>query len=200
MRSLFICLLLFSSLVYARMYQWIEPGSGTTQLSGKPPAWYRSTEGGPRIFVFEKGRVIDDTSIEVSDNERELLRQRAFIKAEEDREGAREKLAKANKIKAEFDKKSEEASAQEQPGEAMDEETEISLPDLIEDEETPESKDTPKSKDTGTVLEEMRALIGEWEKEQTRSARNLLEKIDTPSTEASDVNPETSESEETNAQ
>ncbi len=194
MRSLFICLLLFSSLVHARMYQWIEPGSGTTQLSGKPPAWYRSTEGGPRIFVFEKGRVIDDTSIEVSDNERELLRQRAFIKAEEDREAAREKLAKANKIKAEFDKKSEEASAQEQPGEAMDEETEISLPDLIEDEET------PKSKDTGTVLEEMRALIGEWEKEQTRSARNLLEKIGTPSTEASDVNPGTRESEETSAQ
>jgi len=31
--------------VQAQMYQWTDPESGTTQLSGKPPAWYRSVEG-----------------------------------------------------------------------------------------------------------------------------------------------------------
>jgi hypothetical protein len=53
--------------VAARMYQWNDPATGTTQLSGAPPAWYRSGETGPRVFVFERGRLIDDTGVAVDE-------------------------------------------------------------------------------------------------------------------------------------
>ncbi|MGH8507683.1 MAG: hypothetical protein ACREVH_03050 [Gammaproteobacteria bacterium] len=62
----------------ARMYQWINPSSGNTQFSGTPPTWYRSPLGGPRILVFESGKVIDDTAIVVPDGMRNELRSRAF--------------------------------------------------------------------------------------------------------------------------
>jgi hypothetical protein len=68
------------------MYQWVDPDNGTTQLSGKPPVWYRSGENGPRIFVFDKGRVIDDTAIEVSAAERNRLRQQALRRTVEESE------------------------------------------------------------------------------------------------------------------
>ena len=71
--------------VQAQMYQWTDPESGTTQLSGKPPAWYRSVEGGPRVFVFNRGKIVDDTGIKISDEQRISLRTKAFINAEEDR-------------------------------------------------------------------------------------------------------------------
>ena len=188
MRLLFIGLILFSSLVHARMYQWIEPDSGTTQLSGKPPAWYRSEEGGPRVFVFEAGRVIDDTTIKVSDRERELLRQRAFIKVEEDEEIARGKLERANKLKEEFDNKSKETSVQEPP----------SVQEPLEEIEAMESSDAPavaadleipRGEAGDKILEEMRALIAEWEKKQSRSALETIEKSEGLAPETSPANP-----------
>src|SRR5690554_7481361 len=51
----------YTTLFRSRMYQWIDPDTQTTQLSGKPPTWYRSAEGGPRVLVFEKGLMVDDT-------------------------------------------------------------------------------------------------------------------------------------------
>jgi hypothetical protein len=177
LRVLFISLILFSSSGHARMYQWVEPDSGTTQLSGKPPAWYRSAEGGPRIFVFERGRIIDDTSIEVSNKQRELLRQSAFIKVEEDREAASAKLARANKLKSEFDNKVEETPIQEESEELV-EIPEIPPPAFVEDEET------ESSREKDTILDEMRALIADWEKQQSKSARDLIEQIETPNSES----------------
>jgi len=46
----------------ARMYEWIDPDTGTVQLAGRPPPWYRTTLTGPRVRVIEHGRVIDDTA------------------------------------------------------------------------------------------------------------------------------------------
>ncbi|GEM_PF-3261798 len=66
---------------WARMYQWVDPGSGRTHMSGVPPAWYRSGEAGPRIFVFENGQIIDDTRITVSEETRQALREQAFKNA-----------------------------------------------------------------------------------------------------------------------
>ncbi len=62
------------------MYQWINPSSGNTQLSGNPPTWYRSPQsgGGPRVLVFERGKVIDDTAIAVPEGTRDELRSQAF--------------------------------------------------------------------------------------------------------------------------
>ena len=176
LRVLFISLILFSSFGHARMYQWVEPDSETTQLSGKPPAWYRSADGGHRVFVFEGGRIIDDTSIKVSNEQRELIRQRAFVKAEEDREAARAKLARANKLKSEFDNKAEETAIQEGSEEIV-ETPEMPSPALVEGEET------EKSGEEDTVLDEMRSLIADWEKQQSKNARDLIEQINIPESE-----------------
>ncbi len=62
----------------ARMYQWQNPVTGTTQLSGTPPAWYRGSDRGPRVYVFENNQLVDDTGIAVSAAQREALRGEAF--------------------------------------------------------------------------------------------------------------------------
>lgn len=46
----------------APMYQWVDPQTGTVQLAGQPPPWFRRGEPGPRVRVFEHGKVIDDTA------------------------------------------------------------------------------------------------------------------------------------------
>ena len=48
------------------------------QLSGSPPAWYRSTSPGPRVYVFDNGRLIDDTAVTVSHEQRMVLRANAL--------------------------------------------------------------------------------------------------------------------------
>ena len=55
----------------ARMYQWTNAPSGTVQLSGTPPAWYRNGGSGPRIFVFDNGVLVDDTELLVSEEHRQ---------------------------------------------------------------------------------------------------------------------------------
>ncbi|MCC6708645.1 MAG: hypothetical protein IT492_13900 [Gammaproteobacteria bacterium] len=64
--------------VAARMYQWQNPATGTTQMSGTPPAWYRSGDAGPRVYVFENNQLVDDTGIAVSDTQRDALRAAAL--------------------------------------------------------------------------------------------------------------------------
>jgi hypothetical protein len=46
-----------------RMYQWVDPQTGTVQLGGQPPPWFRRAEPGPRVRVYEHGKVIDDTAL-----------------------------------------------------------------------------------------------------------------------------------------
>lgn len=147
------------------MYQWVDPESGTTQLSGKPPAWYRSTESGPRTFVFDKGVVIDDTAIKVSDEQQELLRRDAFYQVEADREKARQKFLEAEKLKASMEgSESDEVLIQEPNEETY---TEITVED---------DKKTGDSKPDSDVItaEEMRALITAWEEKRTKDAKELL--------------------------
>ncbi len=62
----------------ARMYEWRQPGTGTVQLSGTAPSWYRGTVPGPRVRVHARGRVVDDTAWEVPDDERAALRAAAL--------------------------------------------------------------------------------------------------------------------------
>ena len=62
----------------ARMYQWVDPRSGTVQLSGAAPAWYRGAQSGPRVFVFENGRLVDDTARAVAPDQAAALRAGAF--------------------------------------------------------------------------------------------------------------------------
>ena len=92
---LFGLLLICCRQVGARMYQWINPETGTTQFSGKPPTWYRSGDGGPRIFVFENSRLIDDTARVLVPAERDRLQRQAFMPAEADKQADKEKYLEA---------------------------------------------------------------------------------------------------------
>ena len=171
-RALLILLLLCSSNgIYARMYQWVDPATGSTQLSGKPPHWYRSATSGPRVFVFESSQVVDDTGIRVSDTERERLRQEAFLQADEDRQHARDKLLDARRLDAALMQKH-----------AMHEDEDAEQAPVVEDilkEEVAAKPAPPAATDEPTTLEQMRKLIAEWEKATTEKARGLL---DTPPT------------------
>ena len=68
----------------ARMYQWSNAATDTVQLSGSPPAWYRSSVQGPRVFVFDNGQLIDDTAVEVAEEHRQVLHANAFGRADDD--------------------------------------------------------------------------------------------------------------------
>jgi hypothetical protein len=170
MRILFILLLTFTITVEARMYQWVEPGSETTQLSGKPPSWYRSAAGGPRVFVFDKGRLVDDTAIEVDDDVRHSMRQQAFMEAEEDRQIAKEKIAKAQELKNKYKKVEPEKTV------PVIEDTDDSVMD--EDffsEETIEADQDDDSIINEEKMDNLRQIIADWEKAQTESAKQAIE-------------------------
>jgi uncharacterized membrane protein len=73
-----IILAVCAGLAEARMYQWSNAATGSIQLSGSPPAWYRSPSPGPRILVFDNGQLIDDTAVPVSEEQRRELRAEAL--------------------------------------------------------------------------------------------------------------------------
>ena len=135
----------------ARMYQWQNPATGTTQLSGTPPVWYRSAEPGPRVYVFDNNQLVDDTGIAVSDAQRESLRAAAFGAAEQ-----------------------HEASISAAP--ATPQPVTPAAPAAIPAPET--SADAPKlSTDTGMSdkAAALKALIDAWDQRQLDHARSLLD-------------------------
>ncbi len=166
--------------VQAQMYQWTDPESGTTQLSGKPPAWYRSVEGGPRVFVFNRGKIVDDTGIKISDEQRISLRTQAFINAEEDRIAAQQKATEAAKLKAAMENKSEEITEENIDVKALPDESQINLEEVMamekpDDEELMEAEISEEEES----IEKMKALIEEWVKvnddKRTEEAKALLQ-------------------------
>lgn len=171
MRLSLVLLLVFSQNISARMYQWTETDTGSTQLSGKPPMWYRSAASGPRVFVFDKGRLIDDTAVEVDEDVRQQLRQKAFVLVEEDQQKAKDKLAKSLKIKQKFvedePKKAELEDRKETLKEAARDNELIVEEDFIDDQEEDASSEN--------TVDDLRQLITEWENAQTESAKKALE-------------------------
>jgi len=159
---LFVLLLQISSVAVARMYQWTDPDTGTTQLSGKPPSWYRSGDTGPRVFVFENGRVIDDTGISLPESENERLRQDALLKVEDDRQAALEKLVQAMRQKAMIDLQNRGEEVEEMPAEITAERQRV-------------VESVPQETTITPTAEEMRALLDQYEQLRTENARLLLE-------------------------
>jgi len=166
--------------VQAQMYQWTDPESGTTQLSGKPPAWYRSVEGGPRVFVFNRGKIVDDTGIKISDEQRISLRTKAFINAEEDRIAAQQKATEAAKLKAAMENKSEEITEENIDVKALLDEPQINLEEVmamekLDDEELMGAEISEEEES----IEKMKALIEEWVKvsddKRTEEAKAVLQ-------------------------
>ncbi len=135
--------------VSARLYQWVDPGTGTTQMSGRPPAWYRGNQAGPRVFVFDGGRLIDDTARHVPDAERDVLRTQAF------------------------------APEPETPmADAVTEGTDAEPPSPIEAAgPKPAPVEGPKGPLPGVdqaTIERLKAIIGEWDRRQTEEAKRFL--------------------------
>ena len=162
-----IILLLISTVTFARMYQWVDPDTKTTQLSGKPPYWYRSGETGPRVIVFDNGRVIDDTGIQLSETEEDRIRQEALIIVEQDRQEALEKLMQANRQKAALDPQIEDDEAPE----------EIKFDVRLEEEEVDDGGQQEDENSEEQIEERMRALIEEYESIRTQNARELVETV-----------------------
>ncbi|MBT7951635.1 MAG: hypothetical protein HN764_08430 [Gammaproteobacteria bacterium] len=128
--------------------------------------WYRSADGGPRVFVFDNSKVIDDTGIAVSDEQREHLRQKAFLRADKDKAGAREKLLKAKTMNAALLQKKKMEEVAQQKLEPVVEEVPIQLPEL--------SSEKPSMSEEATTQEQMRQVIEAWEKVKTERAKDLL--------------------------
>ncbi len=169
-----LCVVISGS-VYARMYQWTESDSGTTHLSGKPPVWYRGSGDGPRVYVFDNGRLIDDTAIEVDDEVRNQLRQQAFVLVEQDREDARKKNAKALELKQKYVKETPKQSDELKTRVIEEEPLDPILDNRAEatakqDEAEEENEDSAKT----NLEDELRAMIADWEKSQTESAKKSL--------------------------
>lgn len=167
-----IFLILIAGLVEARMYQWVNPGTGSSQLSGKPPAWYRTEAGGPRVLVFENSQLLDDTSVNVEPQQRLKLRQEAFqLSAEEQKKGLTSKEAIARleeQIRALV-----ESPELDQYLQSPDAETDLEeLPELIT-EGAPEKK--PETESADERVERLKALISRWDDRRTSEARSLLD-------------------------
>ena len=162
MRSRALSLFLLAGLVIvpvsvsARMYQWVDPGTGTTHWSGRPPAWYRGSQRGPRVLVFDGGRLIDDTARRVPDAERDVLRTQAF--APEPQALTPTADARAEGVDAEPPSPIEAAGPKAAPVEGPKVGAEVPLPGV----------------DHATI-ERLKAIIGEWDRRQTEEAKRFLE-------------------------
>lgn len=168
-RTFLLLLLLCCSLpAAARMYKWVDPRTGITQLSGKPPPWYRNGQSGPRVFVFQRGRVVDDTGIKVTAAERDRLRQEALLDASGNSAEARKQLRQARQLQASMEDKNQEgsAAAPEKPAAAT-------KPPPPPTQPPPANGGKPADQKQQTE-EAMRALINQWEKSRTDNAKNVV--------------------------
>jgi hypothetical protein len=142
--------------VSARMYQWVDPDTGTTHWSGRPPAWYRGSQRGPRVLVFDGGRLIDDTARRVLDAERDVLRAQAFAP---DPEAATPTAdAPAEGVDAEPPFPIDAAGPKAAPVEGPKIGAEVPLPGVDQ-----------------ATIERLKAIIGEWDRRQAEEAKRFLE-------------------------
>lgn len=167
-------MIMLSGTAHARMYQWTEPETSSTQLSGKPPVWYRSESGGPRVFVFENGHLIDDTAVEVSEDVREQMRQQAFVLVEEDRQKASDKITKSQELKQKFVKEKSDKDIESNQDEM--EQAPIIIEPVLEEPSRDENLDDDQNKksDVEKTSEDLRKMIEVWEKTQTENAKKVL--------------------------
>lgn len=152
------------------MYQWVNPGTGRTQMSGTPPAWYRAAPAGtpgkrtPRVLVFENGQLIDDTAIAVSEERRIQLRQQAFRGAD-----VEARAAAAARPEAGTPPVSEATSAAVGSGGG-----DFSEP-------KPQATTTPAAPaNSDETISRMKALIEQWDRQKTEQAKTLIQEQPAP--------------------
>lgn len=172
---IFFSQFVLSQSVQAQMYQWVDPETGTTQLSGKPPVWYRSAEGGPRVFVFNRGKVVDDTGIDISDEQRISLRTKAFVSAEGDRLAAKKKAMEAAKLKAAMKRNADKTLMQDGEIAGFPDEPQNESRDEVVEAPVVEELAEIETREEEISVEKMKALITEWESKRTEKAKALLQ-------------------------
>ena len=145
----------------ARMYQWEQPRSGRIQLSGDAPAWYRSVHPGPRVLVFDNGKLVDDTGIAVSDIQRQWLREQALG------EEAEEALASSAETQA--PETSLQAALAEAAKAGVDIEALASSAQREVDEEN-----TLLGGGLEDKVNELKALLSRWDAARTNEARAVV--------------------------
>ena len=157
--------LLFACQAHARMYQWHNPTTGSVQLSGSAPAWYRSGAPGPRIFVFENGRLVDDTGVALSQPQREQLRAAAFVGEEAPVEHAADRQVTVLKQAL------EEAAEGGIDVSAITEE-------FTNEKEAAEAAAKEASEPDGVAetVAELKALLDAWDQTRLAEAQSLLER------------------------
>ena len=137
-RLLLIILMLLSSAAGARMYQWQDPYSKSMQLSGVPPAWYRSPEGGPRVRVYEGGKLVDDTAIVLNVEHSATMREIAFKALQEERQVlAIKRLERAARVEESRREQERRATAREEAAQAQSS-TDQAPPDVLPESLAPE--------------------------------------------------------------
>jgi len=145
------------------MYQWSNAATGTVQLSGSPPAWYRSISSGPRVFVFDDGQLIDDTAVPLPEEQRQVMRGEAFGEIER---GAA-------------------AEIPDEPQDALIDALEDAARDGIDvnavtEAFTAEQQETNEDRvgENGIMVEqtvaELKALLDAWDSRRLNEARSLL--------------------------
>ncbi len=153
-----------ASVAEARMYQWVNPNTRSPQLSGTPPSWYRSEQGGPRVRVYENGNLVDDTAIAIPRAQAQELRDAAFEEYEQRRrvEALRqlERAALAEKRRLEEQKLLEEQAAEllARQSRKDGEPAPATSRALSEASETPDAL-------TPSDIERLKALLGEFDRQ-----------------------------------
>lgn len=161
---LIVAIFALSATAHARMYQWVDAESGNVRLSGEPPSWYRSAERGPRVLVFEEGRLVDDTAINLPPEQRKAYREAAFLEVDLRREqDAVKKLERAALREARRrEEEQRQISAQLNP-QPNSEET--SAADDSKG-QTPASGSSPAAID-GNMVDRLKALISTWDQQNS---------------------------------
>ena len=162
--ALILAGLLLAGGAQARLYQWVNPDSGYTQLSGKPPSWYRSAQPGPRVFVFENGQLLDDTDVAVNAAQRQELRWLAFSLANEEQQALSEERAQRL---AELYGKAEEEEFYSADEEGEEPTFSLAAPDLEGEAAAEEDEET-------ATINRLRNVVTAWDLLRTEEARSIL--------------------------
>ena len=174
------------------MYQWVNPTTGRSQMSGKPPAWYRGETGGPRVLVFEKNELVDDTAVAVGEDQRLQLRNKALHTIPSEKENALSTEQAVATLEAQIQAivdspameeylKTPPAQSQEETNQNSSNQRSIkedrkasgSSEAANREEKTVNSRPTSESSDER--VERLKALISAWDENKTEEAKLLLE-------------------------
>ncbi len=162
------------------MYQWVNPSTGRSQLSGKAPSWYRSEMGGPRVLVFEKNVLVDDTVVTVDEAQRLQLRGKALpTKFAKDQQVLSHEQAVAkleDQIQAIVESPAMEEYLKSPPTENIAQITnETTQPQVATQPPTKATNAEMVAESADERVERLKALISAWDQNKTEKAKLLLE-------------------------